>query len=127
MSRLKRIKVSKRHYITGVFLLIIFSLITYYLVMLLPKQKGKDQEINRLRSEVTKLQSRLDDKKVFLDCDKEAEGKARKLLANKIELGKISGGYDVQEYQKAYDLGLRLKDDYNSSYENCLRRHGIKY
>lgn len=101
---------------------------------MLPEQKRVNQEVDKLRNEVTRLQSQkdekeaqLDDKKVFSDCDKEAESKARELLAKKIELGKVSGGYDVQEYQKAYDLGLRLKDDYNSFYENCLRRYGVKY
>src|SRR3989344_1746974 len=128
MNRFRKIKIEKGHYIIALLLLIIFSLTTYYLVTLLPEKKRKDQEINKLRVEVTRLQSQkyeketqLDDRKVFSDCDQEAEKNARELLAKKIELGKVSGGYDVQAYQKAYDLGLRLKDDYNSYYENCLR------
>lgn len=127
MDILKRVKVKKSHSFITILLLVIFLLITYYLVILLPDQRKVEREINKLKNEVTKLQSESDEKKVFSDCDKEAESKARELLAKKIELGKVSGGYDVQEYQKAHDLGLRLKDDYNSFYENCLRRHGIKY
>lgn len=125
--KLKKIKVKKLQIIFVVLLLIIFSLVTYYLAVLLPDQRKTEREINKLKTEVTKLQSELDQKNFFSDCDKEAEDKARELLKNKIELAKKTGVYPLQEYQKAYDLGLRLKDDYNSYYENCIRRHGIKY
>ena len=122
-----RLKLNRLHVSTTTLLIIVLSLATYNFAILLPNQRRANEEINSLKKEITKLRSELDDKNVFSDCDKEAESKARELLAKKIELGKVSGGYDVQKYQKAYDLGLRLKEDYNSFYENCLRRHGMKY
>lgn len=122
-----RIKLNRLHISTAILLTIVLLLSAYNFAILLPNQRKANEEISSLKKEITKLKSELDEKKVFSDCDKEAETKARTLLAKKIELGKVSGGYDVQEYKKAYDLGLRLKDDYNSFYENCLRRHGVKY
>lgn len=127
-------KIKRGVFIIGLLLVISFSLIAYYLLVLLPEQKKVSQDLNSLKEEITRLQSQMnekskltDDKKVYSDCDQEAEKKARELLAKKIELGKTTGQYNVQEYQKAYNLGLRLKDDYNSYYDDCLRRNGIKY
>lgn len=151
-----RTKVKKIHIFTTILLLGILLLATYDLTVLLPNQSRAEGEINRLKDEVAKLHSeldkkgtasdklqselddtrgatdtlraKLDDKKVFSDCDQEAKDKAREALAKKTELAKATGDdYNAQQYQKAYDLGLHLKDDYNYSYENCLRRHGVKY
>lgn len=148
-------KIKKVHGFIVVLLLIIFSLLAYNLTALLPNQRRADEEINNLKAEIVKLQSeldkrkaisdnlqseldetkgvtdalkaKLDEKKVFSDCDREAKDKSRELLAKKIEIAKEVNDPIIQQYQKAYDLGLHLKDDYNEYYENCLRRQGVKY
>lgn len=155
MNILNRIKLNKLHSFTAILLVIVLLLATYNFSILLPNQRKAGEEINRLKNEVARLQleldkrmdvssklqseldetrgvtdalrAKLDEKKVFSDCDQEAKDKSREALAKKIEVAKVSGAYNVEEYQKAYDLGLHLKDDYNYNYENCLRRNGVKY
>lgn len=148
-------KLNKLHCLIAILLLITLSLAVYNFANLLSNQKKAEAEIGRLKDEVIKLQSeldkrdtgsdklqseldetrgvadalkaKLDQKKVFSDCDQEAKDKAKETLAKKVELAKATNAYNAVELQKAYDLGLHLKDDYNYSYENCLRRNGIKY
>ena len=148
-------KLNRLHSFTVILLIIILSLAAYNFVVLLPNQRKANEEISSLKKEITNLQSelekkevdsnklqseldetrgttdalraKLNEKKVFSDCDQEAKDKAKEALAKKVELAKATGAYDAAELQKAYDLGLHLKDDYNYNYENCLRRNGVKY
>src|SRR3989344_8422600 len=147
-------KLNRLHSFTVILLIIILSLAAYNFVVLLPNQRKANEEISSLKKEITNLQSelekkevdsnklqseldetrgttdalraKLNEKKVFSDCDQEAKDKAKEALAKKVELAKATGAYDAAELQKAYDLGLHLKDDYNYNYENCLRRNGVK-
>lgn len=96
-------------------------------MILIPKQAKYEQQVNSLNNEIVRLKSEMDNKKVYADCDTEAKDKSKELLGKKIELAKNSGDPRLPEYQKAYDLGLNLKDDYNYLYDNCLRRQGVKY
>lgn len=127
MNIWRRVDIKKSHVFISLLFLVLVTLGVYYWAVLLPNLRNNEREIDQLRSEVTKLQAQLDEKKVYSDCDQEAKDKSRELLSKKIEVAKEVGDSGVKEYQKAYDLGLHLKDDYNSIYENCLRRHGVKY
>lgn len=92
-------------------MLIIALSIGYYLVIFIPRNKQKELEI-------------------YKNCDDEASIKARKLLESKIDVAiksKQSNISEIELWKASLEKGLFLKDDYNSYYENCLRRNGIKY
>ena len=110
--------------IASVSILIIALSVSYYFVVFLPaKEKTKQEQVNReLGLKQAEQEAKQKELQVFKDCDTEAIEKAKELLRKKGIIGDAPSNWE-----KAEEQGLYLKDDYNRLYENCLRRHGIKY
>ena len=110
-----------RRILTISFLVIALS-IAYYFVIFLPQKERERQalELQKQSSEQIAVDER---KRIYEECATEANDKSRELLKKKIEL--LPSGQERNTMQEAYDKGLHLKGDYNSSYDNCLKRNGI--
>lgn len=125
--------------------LIIALSVAYYLVIFLPaKEKARQEQVNReleikqkatqgqinQESEIkqTEQQSQKNQQQIYKDCDVEARDKAKSLLQSKMEIAKNLNLTEIYELYKEFsDKGLFRKEDYNTGYEYCLRRNGIKY
>ncbi|OGD87927.1 hypothetical protein A3H87_01815 [Candidatus Curtissbacteria bacterium RIFCSPLOWO2_02_FULL_42_37] len=115
--------------IASVAILIVALSFAYYLVIFLPSKEKTMQEQASKELQLKQAEQQKKDKEaqVYKDCDDEAAEGARELLKSKIEIAQNSGTAIPSTWKEASEKGLHLKDDYNSYYENCLRRNGIKY
>lgn len=107
----------------SVSLLIISGAFTYYFVYHLPKIKHTQLELEKIWSEAESEQNR---QQTFQDCAKEAREKAESRRDTMIESGILSS-QELSEYIKAKEVGLTLKKDYDSYFDRCLKKYGIKY
>lgn len=109
--------------------MIIALSVAYYFVIFLPaKEKTRQGQIARdLQFKQAEQEKKEEEDKVYQDCDMEAVERADELLKSKIEIAQKTGTSIPATWKEASEKGLHLKDDYNSYYESCLRRHGIKY
>ena len=103
------------------FLIVALS-VAFYFVIFLPQKERERQTVELLKqSSVQEAEDKR--KQIFVDCANEADVKARELLKKKIEL--LPNGQEKKTMQEAYDKGLHLKDDYNTYYDNCLKKNGV--
>lgn len=133
--------------IASIAILIIALSVAYHLVIFLPaKEKARQEQVNReleniqkatqeqtnQESEIkqTEQQSQKNQQQIYKDCDVEAKDKAKSILRSRLEIAEKLNLTETDSYKirkEASDKGLFLKDDYNTGYEYCLRRNGIKY
>lgn len=122
-------KVSPFSVAAALSLLIVALSAAYYLVIFIPaKEKARLEQANReLKLKEAEQNAKNKELQVYKDCDTEANENAENLLKSKIEIAQKAGTSIPATWKEASEKGLYLKDDYNSYYENCIRRHGIKY
>ena len=102
----------------SVALVIAVMFMGYYFVIVAPKQKETEALLDLKRMETAQEAAR---KRVYEDCNGEAKEQAENLLESKIKIGALTD----ERYKKASEEGLYLKDDFDSYYDLCLKRHGI--
>lgn len=112
---------SSKAIITVSFLIIALS-IAYYLVIFLPSKERGIQQIELQKA--TSEQLVEDDKKqTYSQCEKDASKAAVQTLKSKAEL--LPEGKLKTTLEEAASKNMYYKDDYNSYYENCLKRNGL--
>ena len=98
--------------------------IAYYLVVFIPQREKFKQSTQQETYERNVLEEQSDETK-YAQCNTEASKYAHDFLKTKIELMEEQGYTNMEQYKlwkNAYDKNLYLKDDYNTAYENCIRK-----